>query len=305
MSPSIASSPIQSVFQDIKGTPPPTNGGRPSAARGRQHSTQSIVENAKQRPPSSASNKPNGHVAGTPDLSTAANITGRSISEVKASMKETGTNSKGEHLLEDVQQEDPDMVGALVVGNRKDNAMKREGSETNGEHLGIQTANIVTTKSGRASKPSTPAIPQFPEATGRSRSSRAFVENTSNNKRSHKKGAGAAAQQQQQLLAQHDDDGSSMQGDGDDEEEDVGNEPTYCFCNGVSYGEMVGCDSENCEKEWFHLECVGLKVAPKGNCESSFSTYPFCQNRLKIKANRPHSQVVLQRLQRKNDQTLQ
>ena len=42
-------------------------------------------------------------------------------------------------------------------------------------------------------------------------------------------------------------------------------ESTYCYCNGVSYGEMVGCDWTGCEREWFHLECVGLKVAPKGN----------------------------------------
>ena len=30
---------------------------------------------------------------------------------------------------------------------------------------------------------------------------------------------------------------------------------------------MVGCDAGDCEREWFHLECVGLKVAPRGNGE--------------------------------------
>ena len=25
---------------------------------------------------------------------------------------------------------------------------------------------------------------------------------------------------------------------------------TYCFCDGVSYGEMIGCDDEDCEREW-------------------------------------------------------
>ena len=42
-------------------------------------------------------------------------------------------------------------------------------------------------------------------------------------------------------------------------------EPLYCHCNRVSFGEMVACDAHDCEKEWFHLNCVGLKVAPKGN----------------------------------------
>ncbi|KAI8050196.1 hypothetical protein BDF22DRAFT_696036 [Syncephalis plumigaleata] len=35
------------------------------------------------------------------------------------------------------------------------------------------------------------------------------------------------------------------------------NEPTYCFCQQVSFGEM-------CDIEWFHFECVGLKQLPKG-----------------------------------------
>lgn len=41
-------------------------------------------------------------------------------------------------------------------------------------------------------------------------------------------------------------------------------EPVYCYCQQVSYGEMVGCDGEHCEKEWFHLPCTGLKELPKG-----------------------------------------
>ncbi|KAL6532230.1 hypothetical protein OROGR_014200 [Orobanche gracilis] len=42
------------------------------------------------------------------------------------------------------------------------------------------------------------------------------------------------------------------------------NEPTYCFCNQVSFGEMVACDNPDCKIEWFHYSCVGLKEQPKG-----------------------------------------
>ncbi|KAK7290433.1 hypothetical protein RIF29_04861 [Crotalaria pallida] len=42
------------------------------------------------------------------------------------------------------------------------------------------------------------------------------------------------------------------------------NEPTYCLCNQVSYGEMVACDHNDCKIEWFHFVCVGLKEKPKG-----------------------------------------
>jgi len=41
-------------------------------------------------------------------------------------------------------------------------------------------------------------------------------------------------------------------------------EPTYCICNQVSYGEMIACDNVDCDIEWFHYNCVGLTAAPKG-----------------------------------------
>ena len=42
------------------------------------------------------------------------------------------------------------------------------------------------------------------------------------------------------------------------------NEPTYCICNQVSYGEMVGCDNDFCTIEWFHFGCMNLTSKPKG-----------------------------------------
>ncbi|KAL0277087.1 UNVERIFIED_CONTAM: hypothetical protein PYX00_004490 [Menopon gallinae] len=42
------------------------------------------------------------------------------------------------------------------------------------------------------------------------------------------------------------------------------NEPTYCLCHQVSYGEMIGCDNVDCPIEWFHFACVGLTTKPKG-----------------------------------------
>ncbi|KZP28917.1 hypothetical protein FIBSPDRAFT_816776 [Athelia psychrophila] len=50
--------------------------------------------------------------------------------------------------------------------------------------------------------------------------------------------------------------GDAAEGDGDDK--------TYCFCDGISYGEMIACDETDCEREWFHLACIGLTVPPEG-----------------------------------------
>jgi len=49
-------------------------------------------------------------------------------------------------------------------------------------------------------------------------------------------------------------------------------EPTYCLCDEVSYGEMIGCDNDLCPIEWFHFNCVNLSGKPKGKWFC-----PFCR----------------------------
>ncbi|KAE8232086.1 hypothetical protein CF326_g2885 [Tilletia indica] len=44
--------------------------------------------------------------------------------------------------------------------------------------------------------------------------------------------------------------------------EDQEDQTRYCYCQQVSYGEMIACDSRDCPYEWFHLVCVNLTVVP-------------------------------------------
>lgn len=53
--------------------------------------------------------------------------------------------------------------------------------------------------------------------------------------------------------------GEDGEGDGDGADD-----RTYCYCNRVSFGNMIGCDDNECAREWFHLSCVGLTDPPKG-----------------------------------------
>lgn len=48
------------------------------------------------------------------------------------------------------------------------------------------------------------------------------------------------------------------------------NEPLYCICQRVSFGEMIACDNTRCPIGWFHMECVHLTAPPKGTwyCDS-------------------------------------
>ena len=50
--------------------------------------------------------------------------------------------------------------------------------------------------------------------------------------------------------------------DGDEEESD---DTKYCFCQRVSFGDMVACDNDHCEYQWFHWECVNIKEEPVGD----------------------------------------
>ena len=40
--------------------------------------------------------------------------------------------------------------------------------------------------------------------------------------------------------------------------EEERDENLYCFCQRASFGEMIGCDSDDCKYEWFHIGCVGV-----------------------------------------------
>ncbi|KAI0907957.1 hypothetical protein F4824DRAFT_442574 [Ustulina deusta] len=68
-----------------------------------------------------------------------------------------------------------------------------------------------------------------------------------------KREKGTNQQPEPEVEVEVDDDGNVIDPD----------EPRYCLCNRVSFGTMIQCDNiDNCEKEWFHLECVGLSEIP-------------------------------------------
>jgi hypothetical protein len=139
-------------------------------------------------------------------------------------------------------------------------------------------STIGVTK-GRSSKTSTPVVSTFAESQPRARSSR-NNNNTSNNNSGHETAASAtkrnthkksnstvSAAYKAKIAQQEEEEESSREGDDEDDE----SEPRYCYCNQVSFGEMVACDNDACPTEWFHLSCVGLAKPPGRN-----GTFIFC-----------------------------
>lgn len=90
--------------------------------------------------------------------------------------------------------------------------------------------------------------------------------NLANNKKKKRK----TKQQLQRISFQKEEDNRSNNtktGANDDDDEEVSidpDEPTYCLCDQISYGEMICCDNDLCPIEWFHFSCVSLTTKPKG-----------------------------------------
>lgn len=63
------------------------------------------------------------------------------------------------------------------------------------------------------------------------------------------------------------------------QEHPIDNEPRYCFCNRISYGQMIACDNSKCPIEWFHFPCVNL--APDSNVNGDWYCPP-CQKSVNL-----------------------
>ncbi|KAJ5478027.1 Zinc fingerPHD-finger [Penicillium desertorum] len=120
------------------------------------------------------------------------------------------------------------------------------------EDLDAKAGSVeVETTKGRNSKTSTPILPAFTEPSQHARPTRS--RDPASTKRTQKKPIPQPAIPS--------DDESLHEGDDEDEE----GEPRYCYCNEISFGEMVACDNDACPREWFHLSCVGLTKPPGKN----------------------------------------
>ena len=271
-SPSMASSPVVGTFSaSMRGGNSPALGTmqRTLSSRARQNSLQDKPKSATIVP----SKERNG----------ATNTPNEPEKRPQASLKVTTEvpKIKGE--------EAPSVEVDTRTSSRSNDrsAGRREESSAAAAPPSRPPSISTSSRVGKASKTSTPVTASFPESTVRVRPGR-FGNNpnppdTAPVKRSHKKGAGLAAQMAAlQRSKEKEGSGESLGGDAaDDDEDEAAEEKRYCYCNGVSYGEMVACDYEGCQKEWFHLECANLARAPTGKGE--YSDHPHSSPLLVIR----------------------
>lgn len=227
-SPVLAPSPHIGTFNGSRGAASPgPNTTRPQSSRAQQNAGQ--TSNARQRPSSSTSNRVN-------QANASKQADAKSTPREPSSIKNETVNGDGNR---DYAGE----AGArtAAAGIRRDEA---DGRQTD-------SAETEPPK-GRNSKTTTP-VSAFAETTqSRSRPTRSTDPAP---KRNTKKPAPAPPP----IIPS--DEESLHEGDDEDEE----GEPRYCYCNEISFGEMVACDNDACPREWFHLSCVGMSKPPGKN----------------------------------------
>ncbi|KAJ3560930.1 hypothetical protein NP233_g10515 [Leucocoprinus birnbaumii] len=54
---------------------------------------------------------------------------------------------------------------------------------------------------------------------------------------------------------------------------DPNDEVTWCYCNRISFGKMIGCDDPDCKYEWFHLDGEKRRPGEDNTSSTWFSTY--------------------------------
>lgn len=263
-SPIMAPSPVIGTFSAPRKATSPgsTVTSRPQSSRAPQNATQS--NNGRIRPSSSASNRVTNDSTFPgpgPALGLAfsnvggidKNMEGKSTpsgtpSRVEPGVPGTAAGGEGREMENDASK-----MPAPVSAKREESEAKPAESVEPGDPPGLSQQH--NSSKGRSSKTSTPLLSSYEPAQPRVRPTRST--NPAPAKRSHKNDNVPVMP----TRAPSDEEESMHEGDDEDEE----GEPRYCYCNEVSFGEMVACDNDTCPREWFHLSCVGMTKPPGKN----------------------------------------
>lgn len=297
-SPDLASSPLAANFAINKATAGAAD--RPLSARARKNSIANSVGSANAQDPAAprpSSSHSVQHISNnnpTTELDPPANVPRDNVST-------KGTSTPNEPI------EAPRIIEATEM---KIEDLGRDEPES--MEIDVPLPVLAATRAGRASKTSTPVVGTFPEIPmARSRSTRNANNGNSNSntssennstttgtvsKRGHRKNAqsitnvplmspalkpalAAKSNPPSSAASSIVQDQDDQEGEGEVEVEiesdEDGDEPRYCYCNEVSYGNMIACDNDDCPREWFHLACVNLEKAPVGR------TKWFCSDECK------------------------
>ncbi|RAR05389.1 PHD finger domain containing protein [Stemphylium lycopersici] len=287
-SPPTAASPLAANFAINKAIAGASD--RPLSARARKNSTATSVASVKdqdapagRRPSSSHSVQQAASSNAIAELEQAAGAVRDNASTKGASTPKEPTDAHPSFETSNMKLED--------LGHAEPESMD----------IDVPAPAPASARPGRTSKTATPVAGAFPEIPmARSRSSRnANNGNTNSNtssennsttgtasKRGHKKNAqqnttaaspamkptpnvksNPPSSAASSVAQEQDYQEAEAEAEPEVESEEDGDEPRYCYCNEVSYGNMIACDNDDCPREWFHLGCVHLDKPPTGRAK--------------------------------------
>jgi hypothetical protein len=306
-SPPPASSPLAANFAINKATAGAAD--RPLSSRARKNSTTNSATSASAPEPTPVRRPSTSHSVQQVPSSNAIPEFEQAVGIVRDHDSAKGTSTP---------QETTEGSASAVPTVLKQEDQEHIQEEPESMDIDTPAAMSSAARAARASKPGTPVVGAFPEVPmARSRSTRNVQNGNSNSngssennstvtgtvsKRGNKKSGPSTtsavdspalkptptAKSNPPSSA-----GSSVAPEQEyqDAETDEGeDEPRYCYCNEVSYGQMVACDNDACPREWFHLQCVNLDKAPVGRTKWFCSDE--CQEqhaKAKAKGKRPGS----------------
>jgi hypothetical protein len=310
-SPPMASSPLAANFAINKAIAGASD--RPLSARARKNSTANSVASLKEQEAPAARRPSSSH-----SVQQAASSNAITELEQAAAIVRDNASAKGASTPKEI------VDGPLPFDTSNMKLEDLGQPEPESMEIDAPAPAVAPARPGRTSKTATPVVGAFPEISmARSRSSRNANNGNSNSntssennsttgtgsKRGHKKNtqpttataspamkpvpnvksnppssaASSIAQEQEYQEAE-------AEAEPEVESEEDGDEPRYCYCNEVSYGNMIACDNDDCPREWFHLGCVHLDKPPTGR------TKWFCSDecketytKAKAKGGRPGS----------------
>jgi hypothetical protein len=303
LSPPPASSPLAASFAINKATAGTSD--RPLSARARKNSTATSVTSGSAPDPVARRPSISHDVQQAPSSNTITEL------EQAAAKARENTSTNGTSTPKDNSNAAP-----LETTLKQE---EQDPQEPESMDIDLPTSAPAAARTGRASKTATPVVGAFPEVPmARSRSTRNAQNGNSNSnassennsvatgntsKRGGKKNAASPppAPLVSPILKPTPNAKSNPPSSAassvapeqeyqDPETDEDADEPRYCYCNEVSYGNMIACDNDACPREWFHLACVQLEKAPVGR------TKWFCSveckevhNKSKAKGGRPGS----------------
>lgn len=275
-SPSAPSPPVIGTFNPPRSAQSP----RPTSSRAQQATTQAT---SRQRPPSVSSRANNGSStfplsADAPlgsNPSNSATVDKPLDSKTTMSAEDSAKEKTPQLVPGDTIRKDALEIKTTLSLDKGDRSEVKPLEAVNSAAQMSPALSAIGVTKGRTSKTSTPVVSTFAESQTRARSSR-NNNNTTNSeaaaaptakRNTHKKSnSTVSAAYKAKIAQQEEEEESSREGDDEDDE----SEPRYCYCNQVSFGEMVACDNDACPTEWFHLSCVGLAKPPGRNGMFSF-----------------------------------